>query len=547
MGWGALLKWLTEGSVGPYGALTALIAVTSTIAALIFAVIYRRYLGVLGTGARPRTTPEYQAYASLRESISGGGVPARLYARWLAAFLASVDRLFGDTGMGHQTLFPHAFWLKTPAPLWTAPAFDRCMLIAAIYPLTGILAFWTFSGHVGPAEAVLRLRPDLPGWRRGLEILAIGLECLAIYQTTQTIGWKSTRWAVSGGGLSVTVAIAIAGSYEVAGAFAIGTIIAYVAAVLCEKFGAFSAPNPVSGAGAISGIVAATIVIGLAGVPAVIVGATVAGGVAVVAVGLADIVNNLSVRSNRQPAFLLLLLFGSLFLCIAAGSFLSSLNTWGKTGPMLVFLGLLPLLNAPFDWLSIGLTRALLRRGLECGGWWPLICALADAILATLIIFCLALVMVIGIQALNSTTLHAGAKPVLLLQKLFDGITTNPANPEYWWVYALLISTLIPSFANLMIGGTSLLRGIPGLSSVLLRHMPERKGVPEFDRRWIALTLTLQIFVGAVLGVGAQIGLAVGIIFYVMPWLGLGLLEMCVATADLNLPERIWSVFKGIL
>jgi hypothetical protein len=29
------------------------------------------------------------------------------------------------------------------------------------------------------------------------------------------------------------------------------------------------------------------------------------------------------------------------------------------------------LLNAPFDWASLGLTRALLRRGLELGGWWP--------------------------------------------------------------------------------------------------------------------------------------------------------------------------------
>jgi hypothetical protein len=38
--------------------------------------------------------------------------------------------------------------------------------------------------------------------------------------------------------------------------------------------------------------------------------------------------------------------------------------------PMLLFLGLLTLLNAPFVWVSLGLTRALLRWGLELGGWW---------------------------------------------------------------------------------------------------------------------------------------------------------------------------------
>jgi hypothetical protein len=41
---------------------------------------------------------------------------------------------------------------------------------------------------------------------------------------------------------------------------------------------------------------------------------------------------------------------------------------WLDSGPLLLFLGLLTLLNAPFDWASLGLTRALLRRGLELKG-----------------------------------------------------------------------------------------------------------------------------------------------------------------------------------
>ena len=38
------------------------------------------------------------------------------------------------------TLFPHAFGLRKPAPLWTAPAFDRCLLLGVFYPYTAILA-----------------------------------------------------------------------------------------------------------------------------------------------------------------------------------------------------------------------------------------------------------------------------------------------------------------------------------------------------------------------------------------------------------------------
>ena len=63
----------------------------------------------------------------------------------------------------------------------------------------------------------------------------------------------------------------------------------------------------------------------------------------------------------------------------------SARPTWQITGPLVLFLGLLSLLNAPFDWASLGLTRALLRRGLELGGWWPYALALVDAGLAAVV------------------------------------------------------------------------------------------------------------------------------------------------------------------
>jgi hypothetical protein len=35
---------------------------------------------------------------------------------------------------------------------------------------------------------------------------------------------------------------------------------------------------------------------------------------------------------------------------------------------------------------------------------------------------------------------------------LFDGIAAHLSAPEYWWLYALLLSTMIPSLVNLIIG-----------------------------------------------------------------------------------------------
>jgi hypothetical protein len=189
--------------------------------------------------------------------------------------------------------------------------------------------------------------------------------------------------------------------------------------------------------------------------------------------------------------------------CLVAADLLSPLEGWKLSDPLLLFLGLLTLLNAPFDWASLGLTRALLRRGLELGGWWPYLLACVDAALAAVIIALLALTMVIGVQAFDELAVHGGGKPVLPLDTLFDGIAKNPAAPEYWWAYALLLSSMIPSLINLIISGMAFTRGIPWLARLILNWIPEGKAVPEYKRQLAAIGLTAQMFVGAGLGIAA--------------------------------------------
>jgi len=159
----AALPSLTAGFTGVIGSMLAtVLSVLGGICGPVAFLIYRRNVGVLRAGARPKGSPARLSYVALRESLSEGNIAARLYARRLSAFLDSVDRFFGDAGLADRTLFPRAFGLKTPAPLWTAPAFDRCLLLALIHPIATIFYIWAVSGHVGPAEAALALKPDLP-------------------------------------------------------------------------------------------------------------------------------------------------------------------------------------------------------------------------------------------------------------------------------------------------------------------------------------------------------------------------------------------------
>src|SRR5258706_7133557 len=95
---------------------------------------------------------------------------------------------------------------------------------------------------------------------------------------------------------------------------------------------------------------------------------------------------------------------------------------------LLLFLGLLTLINAPFDWVSLGMTRALLRRGLELGGWWPYLLALADGLFAAAIVAPLSIAMATGVQAFDHFAEIAGGpdKRDLPLASLFAITVVNP-------------------------------------------------------------------------------------------------------------------------
>jgi hypothetical protein len=63
--------------------------------------------------------------------------------------------------------------------------------------------------------------------------------------------------------------------------------------------------------------------------------------------------------------------------------------------------------------------------------------------------------------------------------------------------------------------------------------------VRKWDHTWIAAVLTAQVAAGAAFGIAAQVLMLVVIIGYVMPWLGLGLLDMAREVATFNLPARL--------
>jgi hypothetical protein len=387
-------------------------------------------------------------------------------------------------------LFPRAFGLRNPAPLWTAPSLDRCLLLALVYPIVTIWVIWAVSGHVGPAEAALNLSAGVENWRRGLVVAGFVSGALLMARALRGARWDALSWwAVS---LAAGLAAAMAAHSK---KFDTVTISVVCGAVAAE----FARPRRIAGGGAIGFFVVMLVAPILAFVQNSALHFTYIVSCIFVAVAVIYCTKYLSL-----DAILKLLFLGAIPGLLGAASFFPSLGAWNSIGPVLLFVGLFTLMNAPFDWVSLGLTRALLRRGLELGGWWPYVLALADAAAAVVVIALLAIAMVVGVQAFDTVAVHAGGTPVLPLGPLLAGLAEHPKAPEYWWVYALLLSTVLPSLFNLVIGGTALVRGVPGVGPLLLQNMPEGAEVPSFDRTWMSVLLTLQVFVGAALGIAAQ-------------------------------------------
>ncbi|MGH6840125.1 MAG: hypothetical protein ACREDT_15320 [Methylocella sp.] len=77
--------------------------------------------------------------------------------------------------------------------------------------------------------------------------------------------------------------------------------------------------------------------------------------------------------------------------------------------------------------------------------------------------------------------------------------------------------------------------------------MPEGRDVPDYKRQLTAIGLTVQMFSGTFLGIAAQAFLALGLIFHIMPWVGLDLLDMARAVAKFDVPLRAYRLVAGIL
>ncbi len=278
----------------------------------------------------------------LLRSLRLGGNPRRYYVFLIGKALNRADRLLRDADKADLSL-PSPVGNRKPAPYWTGWSFDVCALIAVFYPVSSLFLTWVLTGEAGELGDTLGLRAGLPGWQRWSVVMAFGCMAFALWRANRSSSWRSQVWMIGAG----------AGAFAVAGAGAFAVAVAVAGAVA----GAFAVAVAFAGAGAFAGAVA------FAGAGA----GAVAVAFAVAVFGSVNLLAEKANRKRRLGTFWLYFWPVALFACYLILWAEIRLGVRDELLLLLVMLGLVPLVNIPFDWTSIGATRALLRRGCEPG------------------------------------------------------------------------------------------------------------------------------------------------------------------------------------
>ena len=308
---------------------------------------------------------------------------------------------------------------------WSFGLLNATMALALAYPILAITIQWLCGSAIdfGGQEVMAASPPQA----RIFTAVWLGSSVLVyLFAGASKSRWRWTLVILATGilllGLIFADGFAVPGNIAVAGTVAVASVGAGTVAV------AFTGPVAGAFAGAVAGVGA------VAFVAPVLVAATSAGTVA----GAEE-------RSSRPMARRLLFCGVLVALLIVAIKMPDDFGAGQRNQAVFFMLtmGVLPLVNAVFDFASVGLTRYLLRLGLgQKRAAWP---AVLDGLDGIAIFFALGCTLI----AFVTFVVPADGVPLVDLTQLFADMRRAPG--DYIWLMVTLFSTLIPTLLHLSV------------------------------------------------------------------------------------------------
>lgn len=146
-----------------------------------------------------------------------------------------------------------------------------------------------------------------------------------------------------------------------------------------------------------------------------------------------------------------------------------------------------PLINSFFDWLSLGFTRGLLTaiymksHSLRRVFSWGVI----DLLIAFLFLFSLITTFVLSIKFINIIS----GKNIIDIHAILLSIQSSPTSVDNWWIYLMLLSTLVPTIVHFSLVGGAITLWLPK-SSRLKVSSNLKKDIHKIYGVWAYITFT---------------------------------------------------------
>lgn len=480
------MDFLFAEEITTFSGLVLVAVVAGAILALVGAAIkiflyftYDSYKKVL----EDKDSKDFQR---LLNQIKNKDVAQTTYQALLGGFLDRIDWFFDRWGYERKNSPPSS----TPGrPLtWTANAYDRCLLLAVAYPFVSAVLCWLAVGQTGDLGYALGLLDTDNTSFRAAMVLGFTATASLFILSMRVNDWKMMVFWFTGSGILIVTVYKVPDFFdESAVAFIVAGVVGFVLAFA----GAF--------------VVAILGILTVAGVVAFAVASDVAAALAVVLAVI--LIVELFIK---KQAFGLFLCVFTITMVLGLGGAVLAVSTMdgAENGlTLLVALGVLPLVNAPFDWASLGLTRFLLRKNLEARSAWSRArLSLLDFGLALVALLLLALALVAALEAVNALAREGLGGDFVPVRAQLLAIDGDPWDGSHVWIYFTLFSTLIPTLLHAMIWCASLVTvRVPWLRTYLLDGMTHRIDDGDGTRNRIAAALTLRwgiAIVAVIIGVG---------------------------------------------
>jgi hypothetical protein len=132
----------------------------------------------------------------------------------------------------------------------------------------------------------------------------------------------------------------------------------------------------------------------------------------------------------------------------------------------LFFVILLPIVNAIWDWISFGFTRALVQRVIknDFGVSTIVLMTFFDLVSAFFFLTGLSFMLTATIAFSNVYARNSSGNYLVDFNQIFYAFQNSPLDSSVWWIYITLFSTFLPTFLHVVIIFSALLVTITPVS-----------------------------------------------------------------------------------